>query len=190
MNLQKIEILIQKYESGETTMEEEKVLHDFFRNSDVPTYLNNYKRLFSFYNTSKGETLNSEGFDDRIMQTIGETESGNSPMGKSHRLYTIMSIAASIIILISVGIYFQTRTPQIYFEDTYDSPELAYAETKKILMLVSGNFNSGTVELQNISELEEGFKELKKISTLKSGMKNMEKLSVLNKSKNLITSKK
>ncbi|RLD62071.1 MAG: hypothetical protein DRJ05_01235, partial [Bacteroidetes bacterium] len=144
MNLQKIEILIQKYESGETSMGEEKVLCDFFRDNDVPAHLIHYKRLFSFFNTSKGETLNSEGFDERIMEAIGEIDSAKSPLGRSQRLYAIMSIAASIIILISVGIYFQSRTPQIYFEDTYDNPELAYAETKKILMLVSGNFNSGT----------------------------------------------
>ena len=101
-----------------------------------------------------------------------------------------MSIAASILILISVGIYFQSGTPKIHFEDTYDNPELAYAETKKILMLVSGNMNTGSDELQNVAELENGFRELKKISNLKSGMKNMEKLSVLNKSKNLIITKK
>lgn len=171
-------------------MKEEMVLHDFFQNNDVPAHLINYKRLFSFFKTSKNETLETEGFDDRIMQAIEEVSPEKNQKGKSFKLYTIISIAASILILISVGIYFQSRTPQIHFEDTYDNPELAYAETKKILMLVSGNFNTGTSELQNISELEEGFKELKKISTLKSGMKNMEKLSVLNKSENLITSKK
>ena len=190
MNLQKMEELIRKYESGETSMEEEKVLHDFFENNEVPVHLANYKKLFSFFDTSKSEMLEDEGFDDRIMKLIAKAEPIKSPEGKSYKLYTMMSIAASILILISVGIYFQSGTPKIHFEDTYDNPELAYAETKKILMLVSGNMNTGSDELQNVAELENGFKELKKISNLKSGMKNMEKLSVLNKSKNLITTKK
>ncbi|NOX46483.1 MAG: hypothetical protein GXO89_05840 [Chlorobi bacterium] len=190
MNLQKIEILIRKYESGETSMEEERALHDFFGNNEVPVHLANYKKMFSFFSASKNEMLNDEGFDERIMEAIGKEESTKSPRGKSYRLFPILGIAASILILISVGVYFQTRGPQIHFEDTYDNQELAYAETKKILMLVSGNMNTGSDELQNVAELENGFRELKKISNLKSGMKNMEKLSVLNKTKNLITTKK
>ncbi len=190
MNLQKIELLIRKYESGETSMEEEKTLHDFFWSNEVPVHLANYKKLFLFFDTSKSEMLKDENFDERIMEAITKDGSTKTPKAKAYRLYAVMSIAASILILISVGFYFQTRTPQIHFEDTYDNPELAYAETKKILMLVSGNMNTGSEELQSVAELENGFRELKKISNLKSGMKSMEKLSVLNKSKNLITSKK
>lgn len=190
MNLQEIEILIRKYESGETTIEEEMVLHNFFKNSKVPSHLVNYGHLFSFFNASKEESLDNEDFDDMIMQSIEEKDSLPNNKGKLNRLYSIISVAASIIILISVGLYFQSKTPRISFEDTYDNPELAFDETKRILMLVSGNMNTGSSELQNVAEFEEGFKELKKISSLKSGMKNMEKLSVLNKSKNLITSKK
>jgi hypothetical protein len=190
MNLQRIEKLIRKYESGETSMQEEKVLHDFFSNNEVPVHLANYKKLFSFFDTSKSELLEDVGFDDMIMKEIAKSELTMNPKGKSYRLYTMISVAASILIFISVGIYFQSGTQQIHFEDTYDNPELAYAETKKILMLVSGNMNTGSNELQNVAELENGFRELKEISNLKSGMKNMEKLSVLNKSKNLITTKK
>ena len=190
MNLQKIEELIGKYESGDTTMEEEKTLYGFFGNNEVPVHLAHYKKLFSFFNTSKNERLEDEGFDDRIMKAIAKGEPIKNPKGKSYRLFTLMGIAASILILIGVGIYFQSGKQQIHFEDTYDNPKLAYAETKKILMLVSGNMNTGSDELQNVAELENGFTKLKKISNLKSGMKNMEKLSVLNESKNLITTKK
>ena len=57
MNLQKIEKLIKKYEQGNTSLEEEKILMDFFRNEEVPYQLRSYMDLFYFMESSKKEEL-------------------------------------------------------------------------------------------------------------------------------------
>lgn len=188
MNLQRIEQLIEKYESGKTSSKEETELKEFFSRENVPFHLRSYKDLFTFFDTSAKEELPDKEFDDRILKAISNDKIIPISNRRTRSIYLITGIAASIIILI--GLYFQFGLNQPSFEDTYDDPMLAYAETKKVLLMVSGNLNSGTNELQKVSEFNKGLNELDRISTFETGMKNLEKISILDKSKKIITSKK
>lgn len=186
MNLQKIEKLIAKYEQGDTSLEEEKILTDFFQNEKVPYQLRSYKDLFDFMESSKAEELVNPDFDDKILAAISEIQPGSKYSSRKIKLYSAIAIAASIVILI--GLYFQFgQMNQV--QDTYDDPLLAYAETKKILMKVSGNLNAGVDELKTVSEFNSGMEQLNKIATFDDGMQNLEKISMLEKSKEIITSK-
>lgn len=186
MNLQKIEELIAKYEQGDTSLEEEKILTDFFRDESVPYHLRTYKDMFGFMDSSKQEELQDIDFDEKVLAAISNVEFEPKSRPKRIKLYSALAVAASIVILI--GLYFQFgQMNQV--QDTYEDPLLAYAETKKILMKVSGNLNSGVDELKNVSEFNDGFTELNKISTFDQGMKNLEKISMLEETKELITTK-
>lgn len=188
MNLRKIEQLIEKYERGETSVREETELKKFFTEENVPLALKSYKDLFTFFDSSANEELPDQEFDDKILKAISEDKTIPISSRIKKSVYIIAGIAASIIILI--GLYFQFGLNQPSFEDTYDDPLLAYAETKKVLLMVSGKLNSGTNELQKVSEFNKGLSELDRISTFETGMKNLEKISILDKSKKIITSKK
>lgn len=186
MNLQKIEKLISKYEQGNTSLEEEKILTDFFLKEEVPYQLRSYKDLFCFMDSSKQEELEDVDFDERVMAAIAEIKPSPSILSNRIRMYSAIAIAASIVILF--GLYFQYgQMNQV--QDTYNDPLIAYAETKKILMKVSGNLNTGADELKNVAEFNNGFQELNKISTFDQGMKNLEKISMLEETKELITIK-
>ena len=187
MNLQKIEKLIKEYELGNTSLEEEKVLTNFFRNEDVPYQLRSYKDLFYFVDSSKKEGLINPDFDDKVMVAISDSKPITKYQSKRIKLYSTLAIAASIVILI--GLYFQFGYQMNSVQDTYDDPLLAYAETKKILMKVSGSLNTGVDELKNVSEFNNGFKELNRISTFDKGIQNLEKISMLEETKELITTK-
>ena len=186
MNLQKIEQLIKKYEEGDTSVDEEKLLKDFFLNDDVPLHLKSYINLFAFIDDSQKEELLDENFDKKILDAIG----GDVVIPISTRkrkLYTIVSIAAGIALLI--GVYFQFNSNVIQISDTYDDPRLAYAETKKILLMVSGNLNSGVSELEKVSEFNTGLEKLNNFSEFDAGIKSLEKISIFDKSKKIITTK-
>lgn len=187
MNLQKIEKLIVAYEQGNTSLEEEKILMDFFRNEEVPYKLRSYKYLFDFMVTSQDEELINPDFDEQVLAAISNIEPLPKSPSKKIRLYSAIAVAASIVILI--GLYFQFNYQMNNVQDTYDDPLLAYAETKKILMKVSGNLNSGVDELKNVSEFNNGMTQLNKISTFDDGMQNLAKISMLEESKEIITSK-
>ena len=186
MNLQEIEILIDKYEHGETSQEEENVLKHFFLNNDVPPHLVSYKQLFSFFKKAKDEEFSDLDFDEGILAAIGENKV--FPIsGKKHLNFMVMSgIAAGLIILI--GLYFIFRS-ETSVKDTYKDPKLAYAETKKVLLMVSGNLNTGMSELKNVAAFDNGLNELDNLSTFDIGIQNLNKISALDKSKKIITSK-
>jgi len=188
MNLQRIEHLIEKYERAETSTGEEKILKDFFLKEEIPHHLRSYYDLFSYLNISRKEELPGEDFDDIVLKAIGEDKVIPISSGKNRKIYTLAGIAASIIILI--GLYFQFRSDNITVHDTYDNPQLAYAETKQILLRVSGNLNSGFDELKKVSEFNNGLDELNNISAFETGIKSLEKISVLDKSKEIVTLKK
>ena len=137
--------------------------------------------------SSKKEELVDEHFDDKILAAISNNEPGSKSNSKKIRMYSVFAIAASIVILI--GLYFQYGYQMNHVQDTYDDPLLAYAETKKILLKVSGNFNSGIDELKNVSEFNVGISELNKISTFDEGIQNLERISMLEETKELITTK-
>ncbi len=182
MNLHRIKKLIQKYEKGESSLKEEQELKLFFTQKDVPFQLAGYKDLFQFYNTASYEEIADPDFDDKVLQQIERMENGNKRQSVLKTLYPVIGIAAGILLLI--GFYF------VFVPDkntgTYNDPELAYAEAKKILLKVSGNLNTGVDELSNVKELQTGLEELNNIKTFDEGLNNMKKISILDKSKEII----
>lgn len=187
MNLQKIEKLIKKYEQGNTSLEEENLLLDFFRKGEVPYRLRSYKDLFSFIDSSKKEELPDEHFDEKIMAAITNNKPETRRNARKIKMYSVLAVAAGIVILI--GLYFRFNNQLQGVHDTYDDPVLAYAEAKKILLKVSGNLNTGVDELKNVSEFNNGMNELNMISAFDNGMRNLEKISILEESKEIITTK-
>lgn len=187
MNLQKIEHLIEKYENGETTIEEEHQLKTFFTTEEVPIHLQSYSDIFTFFEISGNVEINNPDFDEDFFKAIDADKVVPIASPKRRKKYTLLSMAATILLLL--GLYFRYGATETMYQDTFDDPELAYAETKKVLMLVAGNLNHGVNELQNISEFNSGLKNLNTLSTFETGMNNLEKISILDKSKEIITSK-
>lgn len=187
MNLQKIEQLIVRYEEGNTSLEEESLLMEFFRQKKIPYHLKIYKDLFNYTDSSRREELPDEHFEDRIITAIHQMNRSRVEKMKKIRMYSILTAAASVVLLI--GFYFWFGYQMSSVEDTYDDPLMAYAETKKILLKVSGNLNEGVDELKIISEFNRGINELQKISTFDNGMQYLEKIAILEQSKEIITIK-
>lgn len=186
MNLQRIEQLIGKYERGETTLEEELELKIFFAKETVPHHLAGYRDLFLFYRKASEEEIPDPEFDKRFLSAIGEAEEDAPPRSRLRKLYPTLGIAAALILMFGLlFILANQRSPR----DTYSDPDIAYAETKKILLKVSGNLNSGVEELANVDAINEGMDDLNNIKSFNEGMKTMQKISVLDKSKDIITQK-
>jgi len=184
MNLQEIEKLIGKYENGETTLQEEEILRSYFSGSDIPPHIAVYREVFDFYETASQETLPDENFDDKLLNKLGIDQEPESKPGKIKRMYTLVSIAASFILLLSFYFILQNQKHDM---GTYDDPQMAYAEAKKVLMKVSGNLNAGMKELSNVDKLKSGVNELQHIRSFNDGMQSLERISVFDKSKQIVT---
>ena len=140
MELNKIEILVEKYFQGETSIVEEKELRDYFSSSNVATELDQYKSIFGYFTLEKEQTF------ERKIQL--KSKSSN---------WKWLSIAASILVLLGIGTfgYFNyNNTNQNKNLGTYDDPEIAFRETQKALSMLSNHINVGIGSVHYIQEYD------------------------------------
>lgn len=140
MNLKQIKELLQKYYAGETSLEEEKLLVDYFEKGSNSEYLKAEQIQFRFYQNARKEST------DKIYQ-INTKPNRPKVISLNPILKTIAGIAA-IVVLIFSGVYFLNQEQS---ED--EASRLAYLKTKKALLLVSTKLNKGTKNLHQISKL-------------------------------------
>lgn len=143
MELSKIEKLLEKYFEGETTISEEKELKVYFTRETVPAHLERYKSLFQYFSEERTITATK----DLILKTNKKS------------WYTWVGVAASVVLI--AGLFF-AKQPIGQDENlgTYEDPEIALQETKKILSMVSQLMNKGTEELVYLNEFEDTTKKL------------------------------
>lgn len=143
MELDKLEILLEKYFEGETSIAEENQLKDYFSSSNVAQHLQQYKPLFGYFSASKQQEFTQE-------------LPLNSNNRAKKRTTTWLSIAASVVVLLGAGTfaYFNYDTPQKENLGSFDDPEVAFRETQKALSLLSQNVNVGMESMQYIQEYE------------------------------------
>ena len=175
MELKKIERLLVKYYDGSTSIEEEAFLMAFFEKEVIPDYLKQDKEMFLFYAAEKEEEYPAD-LENNILEAIEGEESKERSKDRHlpKYLYWVSSVAASLLIVLSV--YFYQKSPSL--EDTYENPELAYLETRKVLYYVSSKLNKGTLPVeQNFSKIADGTNEINKISKIGSSMEKVHNLS-------------
>ena len=175
MELKKIEHLLAKYYDGNTSIEEEARLKSFFEQEAIPTYLEQDKEMFLYYARGKEEEY-PDDLEQNILEVLENEESRESSKERyfPKYLYWVSSVAASFLLVISI--YFYQKSPSL--KDTYDSPELAYQETKKVLYYVSSKLNKGTLPIeQKFLKIADGTSEINKISKISSSFEEVRNFS-------------
>lgn len=141
MELHKIEILLEKYFEGTTTIAEENELKAYFSSSDVAPHLEPYRAMFGYFSIAKEQQF------EPIMPL----------QSKKRKTVKWLSVAASVVVLISAGTfaYFNHGTATKSRDlGTYDSPEEAFRETQKALAMLSDHVNTGVESVQYLQEYE------------------------------------
>lgn len=136
MELDNIEKLLNRYDDGETSLREEKLLREYFANEDVPEHLMSYKLMFAF--SAKQADVK---FKDKP-----KTSSAKN-------WYTWTSIAA--ILIVALGIFFFNDSSRMLNDNdlgTISDEELALQKTKETLNMVSQFMNEGKSDLVYLKE--------------------------------------
>ena len=141
MALDKIEKLLEKYFEANTTIAEERDLKDYFASPNVAQHLEQYRILFGYAVQARQEQFTAE----ILLKTR-----------RSNRVVWL-SVAASVVVLISVGLFTFNSYNQPESNDlgTYDDPEVAYKETQKALAMISESVNKGIGSMSYINEYEQ-----------------------------------
>lgn len=192
MDLKRIELLLQRFYNGESTIDEEKELKDFFITNDVPRHLWAEQEMFTYFHTVSKNKIPDQELESKIMNAVegAEQEAVKRFAGRKKILYIVSSAAAVVAILI-VSYFAFIFSPSM--QDTYNNPEIAYLQAKETLLYVSAKLNEGTENLQalsefdkatsqlsNISKISHGTRSIYNFSLFRSGIKELENLSKLN----------
>lgn len=148
MRKEDLDILLKKYYDGLSTCDEEKLLRDFFSGNEIPAGYETEAELFRYYSDVSSVPPASDRFEDRIITSIEEISPERSGSLK-RMVFVISGIAAGFLIFFGSWFFFD-RNKTI---DTFSDPEIAYAETMKILYEVSSRFNQGTAALEPVSKM-------------------------------------
>jgi len=163
MVLSDIEKLLEKYDNGETTLQEEQQLKHYFAQETVPPHLDGYKAMFQYFSVTSEEQFTK----DVPLKT------------KTNNLYKWISVAA--VIAIMFGVYSNVSGSKTLEEQLNDEQLLAYNQTveglqylgiafnkgsekMKALNLVSSNLNEGANKMTHISEFSKTTNKILKTS--------------------------
>lgn len=143
MELNKIEELLEKYFDGHSNENEEQILRTYFTQENIPTHLVQYRILFGYFAEEK-QIKNQRNMTFKTAEN------------KKRNKGIILSIAASIIVGLGVGIFMYTNSQPSQKDDlgTYDDPKIALQETQKALSMLSKHVNKGYQSVEYIDEFE------------------------------------
>ena len=119
--------LLEKYYNGDTSVEEELSLKEYFSGDEVHPGYEAEKEIFRLYSASEEITAPDDGLEARIKLAIDHLEEHQSKQTPVIRRYTVMSIAAALLIL--VASYFMLKH-HAEPEDTFSDPRLACRDNK------------------------------------------------------------
>jgi hypothetical protein len=182
MSTEEIKKLLEKYYNAESSEEEELILRKFFCEEDIPGDLLEEKEIFSYFSRSEVVPEPSAGLEERIISEIDKKDSSYGTGQRRKLILSFVSIAAGFLILAGSFYFFIHRTEP---GDTFSDPDIAYAETMKILYDVSSRLNQGTQALELLGKIQDvTIKSLKTIN--KSTIIIEDKLKTLDHFRNAI----
>jgi len=174
MDSRKIEQLIEKYWSCETTLEEEALLKEYFNGDNIPEELGESGILFQYFAEEKKKQADHILSDQQILDTVlnsqevkDRVDTKDKVEKETHYLPwigTLTKIAAVLLVGLLVTFYVyreqvkEDTLATLLETDTYEDTQKAYEETMKALNLISKHLNTGreqTMKLAKFNEAEE-----------------------------------
>jgi len=156
-----IQKLLDKYFEGQTSLEEEKVLHEYFRGPDVDEAFWPFQPLFRYFEAERSTAL-SEDFEERLLSRLGSTP---RIARLRPRLRRWLQAAAAAVLILAAGWWLidqplkpRTQTAIDWSKYEVQDPERALEETKKALMLVSAKLEEAS------SETSRGVQKMRKVA--------------------------
>jgi hypothetical protein len=164
MNTKGIEDLLDKFYEGNTTLQEEHILRDFFRNPDVPGHLKSHQKMFSFFLDEQQPQIDDPAFEQKLTALLTDQPVKILPISsKANRnnFIFITSIAATILLLIGL---FVTYNQDVFKKEkamhATANQELAFAEASEALLIVSSNLNAGLMQVEHLQMVDKAMKNI------------------------------
>jgi len=147
--------LEEKYWSGETNLIEDSAIDQAVK--DRPELFSDQLIAVFKARAASSELKLGDDFDNEFWNRVDQ-----SPRSSGFSVFHFMRYAAAGILLVGMAYVFtkviqnpepdqNTDVAKVQtVEDTYDSPEVAFEEAKKALMMASGKLNKGQEKIEEI----------------------------------------
>lgn len=152
MNDEELKRLIEKYYSGSSTEDDEKTLRAWFSENIASAGYDAEREIFSYFMKAGEIPEPSAGFEKGIIMAIDSSDEKGKYTKFRKILLPLFSAAAGLLILAGSYFFFMHSAEP---KDTFTDPQIAYAETMKILMDVSSRINHGTRPLKPVGRINE-----------------------------------
>ena len=175
----KKEQLLEKYWLAESSLEEEQELKALVAAEESNESNEELKALFDHFDSEVKMELGAD-FDEEVLAAItAEPETKVINMATYFKRY-ISVAAAAVVVLVSSYLFMQNQNSYTQ-EDTFDSPEAAYAELKKQLSAFAMYMDKGNAKISEMSNLgskaDETFQNLGKLNKASETMGNLGRLN-------------
>jgi hypothetical protein len=142
MESDRIALLVTKYFEGQTSIAEEMALKKYFTSSEIAPDLVQHKPLFQYLASNSSH---------EFKKGIPLVKAQSNPI-------KWLSIAASVVVLVGVGLYtyntYGTSKPSADL-GSFDDPQVAFEETQKALALLSMQVNTGIESVRYVQTYED-----------------------------------
>ena len=149
MDYAKIELLLEKYWEGETSIQEETVLREYFNQPNVAEGLKEIQPMFQYFQQEKSHRIERDDFDEAILSQL-ETTTIRPLYARRRGIVRMMGrVAAVALIVLSVFVAFDQFNPTVdnqeisSIDDLNEEERLAYEQTRLALSYLSSKLNKG-----------------------------------------------
>jgi len=167
MKNNRIEILLEKFFEGETSVHDEKILKEFFIQNDIPDNLKKHQALFRYYHN---ESLKTTDIPYKELKDIKHYSTQKHKKSNFSKYYLFTGVAASLVILISVFWLKNSFKPFSFISSQInkeiENPEEFYKQTFDAFLMVSEKINSGLKPARKIKTINEGLEKTKDMQLL------------------------
>jgi hypothetical protein len=183
-SLEKVRKILERFYLGETTLEEEKWLQDYFSSTTVPEELLPDRELFQTFGATNNSIVVPQELNRKILNTI-DREEQKKLRTRRISLFSLSGLAAGLLVMIAVYLFFlRTDEPALLasneWGDTYEDPLKAYEEAKRTLAYVSMKLNHGTSELKHVQQVSKTTTDpLRSLSKINKGTRELNLLGQL-----------
>lgn len=187
-SIEEIRKMLDRFYLGETTLEEEKKLYDYFSSHTVPEEFIPDKELFLSIGTGDQTVVVPDDLNQKIIDSIDQVE---RKVTRTRRIsvFSLSGLAAGLLVMIAVYLfYIRTEKPLLLVSnemaDTYENPLDAYEEAKRTMAYVSAKLNNGTNELDHVKQrVSKTSDPLKSLSKINKGSKELSLLGQLSRAR-------
>lgn len=167
MDLKKVEVLLERYWNCASTTEEERELREFFSLEHIPDKYKHVAALFRYYSDRGKPGIPDPQFEPSLIERLKHQKSPK--VRKMERAFqNYMKVAAALLLIVVTSLIFRMEVwksgnaPDLLLvQDTYKSPEQAFAETKKALLLIASKMKEGKQQVDRIKALNEAEQKIK-----------------------------